>query len=868
MVGRIFRRGRTLWRRNRVKDEIQRELDFHIAMEAAAREDRGADAVEARRTALRDFGGVAATREAVQDARGLTFWDWLSQDVRYALRTLRRSPGYTAATVVTLALGIGANTAVFSVVHAALLTPLPYSEPDRLVRVSLERRGQHRYFPGAGFIDLRAQSRTMDVASSFNYREEGVDLVGPAGPERVRLTFVSANYFRVMGVAPLAGRVFFAEEERPGAPVAIVSEEVWRRYLGARPDAVGRTLTLNGAPVEVVGVLPAWFEDPLQPQVQIWRPENLQAGGHNDWSNNRLSGIARLRPGVTIAAARAEGEALTARQGDNYGVQPPTAIRILPLHDELVGAAGPMLYALLAAVGLLLLLACVNVATLTLARASARGHEMAVRAALGSSRWRLLRQMLTESLVLSLGGAIAGLLLARAVSGVLLAAAPVAVLRPNTGGLEAEVFAYCFAIAVLAGLGFGIVPALQASRPDLETALREGGRSAGASRRQTRTWNALVVCQVAVALVLLVGAGLLLRSLDRLRGVGLGIQPDDVLTFQVHLPDGRYPEAAQRLAFYSSLHARLSALPNVRAVGAISRLPVTGRFHPWGARVAGSDTSHPAEQRVVEGDYFAAVGVPLLRGRLFGAEDSAAAERRIVVSRKLAESVFPGGDPLGRELRILNFQARIIGVVGDVALTARGWYMPTIYHAHPQFAADRNWALTQVVATRGPHPNLIPAIREHLRAIDSGLVLHEPRALAEVVGRGRARERFSLQLIGLFAGLALVLAAVGLYGVLAYSVASRQKEIGIRMALGAPVSSVRRMFVAMGGRLTAAGLVTGGLAALVLTQGLQSLVFGITPHDPVVFATAGVVLAGVAVAAAWIPARAAARVQPLDVLGR
>ena len=437
-------------------------------MEAAERERRGADPGKPsnRPPRLRRcIGGP----EAVHDVRGLTLWDSLSQDVRYTIRTLRRWPGYTAATILTLALGIGANTAVFSVINAAMLTPLPYPDPDKLLRVSLERGGEYRYFPGAGLLDLRTESRTMDVASVYTYNEQGADLVGPAGPERVPVTQVSANYFQVLGVAPIAGRVFGAGEERPDAKVVVISERIWRQYLRCGPRGARRTLMLNGSAFQVIGVLPDSFEDPLQPQVELWQPENLQPGGDNDWDNNRLSAIARLRPGATIATAQAESELLVSRHSTNYGTDLVTSARVAPLQDDLVGAAGPMLYALMAAVGLLLLLACVNVATLMLARAAARTHEITVRAALGSARWRIVRQLLTESLALSIAGGVAGLILARLVTGMLLAAAPVAVLQPDAAALDRTVFLYCFGVALVAGLAFGIAPALHASNPSLET---------------------------------------------------------------------------------------------------------------------------------------------------------------------------------------------------------------------------------------------------------------------------------------------------------------------------------------------------------------------------------------------------------------
>ena len=788
-------------------------------------------------------------------------------DIKFALRALAKAPAFCLVVIVTLALGIGANTAVFSVLHAAILTPLPYPAPEQLVRIYLERGGERRYLPGASLIDLRARSKTLDVASVYTYSEQAVDLTDRGRPERVPLTLTSANYFDVLGVTPMAGRVFTRDEERANVPVAVISARVWRDYFNGDLSAMGRSLTMSGRAVEVIGVLPEWFEDPLQPNVEIWLPEDLQPGGQNGWGNNRLSAIARLRAGFSLHDAIAEGAVLVAAQAPHFNAPTPISIRVLPLQKDIVGSAGPMLYVLLGAVGLLLLLACVNVASLLLARAAGRTQEMTVRAALGSSRWRIVRQLLTESVVLSIAGGAVGLFLAYVVSRLLLAAAPVAMLQADTS-LDVQVFAYCFVIALIAGLGFGVVPALHASRPDLDAVLREGGRSGGASRQQTRIWNALVVCQVGVALVLLVGAGLLLKSFHRLQNVDLRISPENVLTYQVNLPGGRYT-AEQRREFHLELHRRVSALPGVKAAGAVSKLPVTGTYHSWGTRIPGAAgwVLQP-EQRTIEGAYFDAVGIPVIRGRAFGPEDHAAAERRVVISESVAQALFPGLDPIGRKVQVLSATPTVIGVVPDVALNARGERAPAVYHSHSQFAENRNWSLTQVVATNGPVHGIVDAIRRELAAVDPQLVLHQPQPLSDVIGRGQARERFSLQLIGAFAVLAMAIAGIGLYGVLAYSVTSRRREIGIRMALGAQPSSVRSLFVGTGGKLTAVGLLAGVCAALLLTRGLQSLVFEVSVLDPVVFLAAAAMLALVAAAAAWIPARAATRVDPLEVLGK
>ena len=788
----------------------------------------------------------------------------MNDDLKFALRALRKAPAFCLIVIATLSLGIGANTAVFSVLHAAILTPLPYPSPHELVRIYTESGGERSYLSGSALIELRDQIRTLEVATSYTYSERSVDLTDRGRPERVAATMVSANYFDVMGVALLAGRAFTRDEERRDPRVAVVNQRVWQDYLGGDPGALGRTVTMDGVAVQVVGVMPAGFEDPFQPRVEIWLPENLQPGGQNSWGNHYLSAVARLRSGHSFADAVAETRIIAERQAPNYRSGRPPTLALVPLQTDIVGAAGPMLYVLLGAVALLLLLACANVASLLLARAAGRSAELTVRAALGSSRWRIVRQLLVESVALSLTGGVVGLALAFGVSRLLLSAAPVTVLDAGAS-LDVQVFLYCFAVAFLSGLAFGVVPALHASRPDLETVLREGGRSGGASRRQTRAWNALVVCQVGVALVLLIGAGLLLKSFHRLQRAPLGIVTDGVMTLQVNLPTSRYPTEARR-AFYPAFQQRIAALPGVKAVGAVSRLPVTGVYHMWGARLPGT-TGWPLQpdQRTIEGDYFKALGIPILRGRTFGPEDHANVERRVVVSESVVNTLFPGVDPLGRQIQVLNANLVIIGVVPDLAVTARAAFRPVVYHSHIQFADNRNWSLVQVIATDG-RPGLVEAVRRELQAIDSQLVIHQPQRLDDVIGRERGRERFSLQLIGAFALLALVIAGIGLYGVLAYAVTSRRHEIGIRMALGAQPSSVRGLFVSRGGILAALGIAAGAGAALLATRALQSLVFEISVLDPVVFAVAALMLAAVAAVAAWIPARAATRVEPLEVL--
>jgi putative ABC transport system permease protein len=798
--------------------------------------------------------------------------DSIMRDVKYALRSVAASKKFAAIVVVTLALGIGANTAVFGVLNAVVLRPLPYDHPERLVRVYHSAGGDdNSYMTGLAAVAYREQSKTLDFAILYTYSVEGADLTDRPVPERVRVLPVSADYFRVLGVRPVVGQIFARADERPNQRLAVVSTRIWRKYLDGAADAAGRLLQVNGTPYQVVAVLPDGFDDPLESGVDMWVPLNTQPGGPNSFDNYYLSAIGRLKPGASVEQAKAELATIASGMQTNRPAGTSLwSANVVPLQTDTIGSAGPMLWILLGAVGLLLIIACVNVASLFLARGAARETELAVRAALGCSGWRLVRQLLVESVLLSLTGGVAGLLLARIISGALLAAAPAAVTRVGSEALEQSVLAFSFGVAVLAGMAFGVAPAIQATRPDLEGMLRESGRSSSGSRRQTRARNVLVVCQVALALILLIGAGLLLRTFDRLRAVDLGVRTSNVLTFSVHLPMGRYGDAQQRARFHRDFQARLEKLPGVRAAAAISRLPVTGTYHSWGSRRADLPPEArgvQAQQRVVEGPYFKAVGIPLLRGRTFGPEDDAKAPRRVVISQELARQLFPSDDPIGKRLRVAGGEPEIIGVAGDVALGARAALRPYVYHSHSQFAGDRNWALTQVVALdTEPSPSVLAEAKRELAQIDPALVLYEPKMLDDVIGAGVAQERFALLLVASFALLALVLAAVGIYGVLSYSVSRRSREMGIRMALGAPAASVRTLIVRDGGRLAALGIVLGCAGAYAATRVLRSMLFEVSATEPLVFVSAAAVLGLVAMAASWIPARAATKADPLQAV--
>ena len=792
-----------------------------------------------------------------------------TRDVAYAVRSLLSAKKFSAIVILTLALGLGANTAVFSVLHAVVIRPLPYDDPDRLVRVYHVSGEVDSYMPGPAFRAYRDGSTTLDLAPVYTYNSEGADLTDRAQPERVTVLRVGADYFRVLGVRPVAGQPFARDQERADANAVVVTERIWREYLGGRQDAIGQSLSINGVRQQVVAVLPDAFDDPLVPGVEIWTPIDIQTPSRNEWYNHYLSVVGRLRPGATLAQAQAELKTIASQIESNYGASTVRrSARVTPLQVDTVGTAGSLLWMLLGAVGLLLTIACVNVAGIVLARGAARAQELAVRAALGCSGWRLARQLIIESLLLSLAGGIVGLVSAGIVTRLLLAAAPESVARVAAGASgSGVVFAFGFVVALVAGLAFGLAPALQHARPNLEGVLRESGRGSSGSRRQARFRQVLVVCQIALALVLLTGAGLLMRSFERLSGVDLGLRAENVLTFQVSLPAGRYAEPERRAAFHIAFQERLAAMPGVKAAGAVSRLPVTGTYHTWNAGRTDrpENASVSADQRVVEGRFFEALGIRILRGRTFTAQDGAT-PRQVVINDRLARTLYPNEDPIGRQLRVSGGEAQIIGVVADVAVGARQATPSIVYHLHRQFAANRNWGLTEVVSSNRAETGLLDDIRRELHAIDPALVLHQPRMLADVIGRGVAQERFALLVVASYAALALALAAVGLYGVLSYSVSRRRREMGIRLALGAQTGAVRALVVREGGLLAIAGVAAGLAGALAATRALGTLLFGVTARDPLTFALAAVTLIAVALIASWIPARAATRIDPVHAL--
>jgi len=803
--------------------------------------------------------------------------DHLIRDLRTTFRSIRKRPGFSSVVIITLAMGIGANTAVFSIFNGVLLRPLPYAEPEDLVRIYQQWEDAEtgeisygfNYFTGLDYLDHRAQTEIFEgVAAFYTYREMGSDLTGGDRPERIVRMPVSSEFFQVLGVSPVRGRAFSRDEERLGVPLAVLSHGLWQRHFAGADDVLNRTLMLDGLVHEVVGVMPRGFQGPMGRQVEVWTPENLDpAHDRNSRSNHYLSVVARLAPGVTLPQARDRMGVLMRRIYETESVEEGVWLsQIVPLHEDRVGESRATLLVLLAAVALVLLSTCVNVANLFLVRSLSRAQELAVRVALGSGRGGLIRQLLSESMALALLGGLLGLGLAWSGIRALLALAPEGLPRITEISLNGPVLLFTLAVSVVTGLVFGLAPTLRLSRPDLVGDLRDGGRGSTGGRDHHRLRSVLVVSEVAVALVLLVGAGVLIRSFQALTEVDLAVRVEGVLTYEVHLPDVRYAQGEDRVLFYQDLFPRVESIPGVQSVGATSWLPVQGRYHDWGVtRVEGEELSgdwNGSDMRMVAGDYFEVLGIDLIQGRYLGPQDRADSDPVCVINRFIQERDFPEGDPVGKLLYAAGSPRTVVGVVEDVPHDAVGSGSPQTYIHHNQFASNRNWALIQTVAFEGDSGALVSAIREELRRVDPDLVLFRVRTMESVLAGGIARERFSMLLMGVFSVMALLLAAIGIYGVLSYLVSQRSHEIGIRMALGAAPRDVRRLVVGQGMVLAGVGIGAGMLAALFLGRWLRSMVFQVEVTDPWVFGLVAVGLTVTTWVSAYLPARRATRVDP------
>jgi len=798
-----------------------------------------------------------------------TLW----QDLRYGFRMLIKNPGFMAVAVIALALGIGANTAIFSVVNAVLLRPLPYRQPEQLVMVWEDYRGrggpEREWLSPADLQDWREQNQIFEHIAAMN--NWGPTLTGQAEPEMLVGAAVSHNMFAALGIEPSLGRSFRPEEDKAGAErVVVLSHSLWQRRFGSDTGIVGKALTLSGDSYTVVGVMPASFKFPVIANVELWR--TLQPGLNPNCQRGcvTLRAIARLKPEVTLERARTEMNAIARRIEEQFpDTNKGVGATLIPLHEQLVGNIRQAMLVLLGAVAFVLLIACANVANLMLARSAAREKEMAVRAALGAGRGRIVRQLLTESLLLALVGGTLGLVLAYWMVDLLVRFSPQGAPRVDEIAIDGRVLGFTLGIALLTGVVFGLAPALQVSRTDLNHSLKEGGRDAQSGARGGRLRGALVVAEMALALMLLVGAGLMIKSFVMLQRVDAGFNPDHVLTLNIALPRINYPDRPQIVAFYTQLLDRIKALPGVQSAGLTSSLPLTGNNTDVNFLVEGrpqppSNQQPAAWYSQVSPDYFRAMGMRLVKGRVFTEQDNEQAPRVVIISETLARRYFPGEDPLGKRIGSPNNWREIVGVMTDV----KHFGLET--DARPSmFLADRQSParfMAVVVRTAGEPLQIASAVRGAVWAGDKNLAVANVTPMTQLVSASIAQPRFILLLLGVFAGVALTLAAVGIYGVMSYSVTQRTREIGVRMALGARPRDVMRLVVGQGLLLTAAGVGIGLGGAVALTRLMNTLLFGVKPTDPVTFAVITLLLTSVALLACYLPARRAMKVDPMIAL--
>ena len=868
---------------SRVRREVDDELRFHLDMKTQELIDAGASPADAYSRASAEFGDIEYTRRYLNDTdrarmhheRRAELGDELRGDVRFAFRQLRRNPGFTAIALVTLALGIGANTAIFSVVRGVLLAELPYAEPSGLIRVySKIERGMVSVSP-ADFADWRRQSTRFSALAAS--AEGTVNLTGSGTAERFTQARVSANMFQLLGVRVALGRAFAPGEDAPDAPrVVILSDGLWRSRFGGDPAIIGKSIRLDDFPTEVIGVAPREMRYPSP--VDLWLTTRFSARDLSDGNRGSrwIDVIGRLAPGATREQAQSEMNAIARRlelQDPKHNAGYST--RLLQLRDDIVGGVRPALIILLAAVGFVMLIACANVASLMLGRTAARESELAVRTALGAGRGRLIRQLLTESCCLALAGGVLGLALALAGTRLLVSFAPSDIPRLYNVRMNGTVLLFTLGTTALAALFFGVVPALQASGTDTILHLRTGDRGSRTRPGSARARSVLVVAEITLALMLLVGAGLLIKSFERLREVNPGFTAARVSTFTVTLSPVKYETLEQQRTFSTRLLDAIHRIPGVDSAALTFGLPLSGTSFQLSYDVQGRPAPPPnaeprAQVRIVSPGYFATVGIPLVRGRVFGAADRPGNPRTMVVSEETVRRYFPGEDPIGKHIDFGwnrdgdHLSGEIVGVVGDVRQHGLSDAVtPHIYAAWDQWPIDE---ITVVMRSRGDPAVALEAARATVLSLDRDLPVYDAFTLETMVDRALGQPRLYVLLLSIFAALAVVLAVVGIYGVIAYTVQQRTREIGIRIALGASRERVVAMVVRGGLILALAGIALGSAGAYAVSRVLQSLLFGVGARDPFTFVAVAALLGGVALLASWLPARRAARVDPLRAM--
>jgi len=884
----LWLRLKALVRRRELDRDLDDELQFHLAMREQKLREQGVGAEEAPYAARRQFGNVTLFKETSRELWGFRWLETFAQDLRYGLRQLGRNPGFTAVAVLTLALGIGANTALFSIVNGVLLNPLPYPEPDRLVTLH-ESKPNFPYgaisYPN--FLDWQKDNHTF--SSMAIGRGYGFTLTGAGESQRIRAEFVTSDFFLVLGVKPLIGRPFTPGEDGFGAaPIALISEGLWKRKFGSGRDILSKTLILDGKSYTIVGVVPASFDlllksfTPKEVYIPIgqWDHHGLkvrQAG-------LGIHGIGRLKPGITLQQARADMDGVTRNLATAYpDADLGIGAAILPLKEDMVGDIRPILIVLLAAVGFVLLIACVNVANLLLARSAGRQREFAVRVALGASPARVIRQLLTESLLLALAGGGLGMILAALGTQAVLKVLPATLPRASEIGIDAHVLIFTVAASVLAGILFGLAPALKISKPNLQETLKDAGR--GTSGSHHRTQGAFVVIEMATALVLLIGAGLMTRTLTRLWGVNPGFDPNNVLTFGLSLsPAMKKADPAAIRAALREFNSKLSSTPGVQAVslswGAIP-MDTEDDEHFWmegQPKPSNESEMYSALSYTVEPDYLRIMRIPLRRGRFFTAQDNEHSPAVAVIDDVCARMYFPNEDPIGRRIKLPNMNdqaAEIVGVVGHV----KQWGLDSddtqslraqLYHSFTQLP-DEAMALAipgtgVLVRSEGAAAPLFASLRHTSQLMNNEQVIYGAQTMNEVIAGSLATRQFSMMLLGSFALVALLLASVGIYGVLAYLVGQRTHEIGIRVALGAGRYEVLRLVVGQGARMALLGVALGLAASMGLTRLMSGMLYGVSATDPLTFIAVAILLILVALAACYIPARRAMKVDPMVAL--
>jgi putative ABC transport system permease protein len=831
---------------------------------------------------MRSFGNLNRAVDAAYDVKGGGIFETLAQDIRYGARMLAKHKAFTSVAVITLALGIGANTAIFSVVNELLLRPLPYRDADRIVTVwEVSPGGRHQNSTSrANFRAWRQQTTSFNYMSVFS--DQRLNLTGTGDPEELSVQFTSPDFFKILGVDPILGRTFLPEDDKGGqSPVAVLSYGLWQRRFGGQANLVGQPITLNDTKFTVIGVMPPSFQFHFKQHSGTGRPAELWTilpmpiGPGANERGRFLGTVARLKDGVSVDQAGAELRTIHARLSDtepqfnkNYSAE------VLPLREQFFGNVRRPLWLMLGAVGFVLLIACANVANLLLSLATSREKEIALRAALGARRTRIIRQLLTESLLLALLGSVLGLGFAWLGIKALVAISPRDLVSLQTVGLNLTALAWTLGVSILTGIIFGLAPALHISRLNLNDSLKDGGKSESSQASGSRRLrNALVVSEIALAVVLLASAGLLIRSFLRLQHVDRGFNTDNILTMVVRLPD-RYREDPQVINFFSQTLERVRQLPTVRSAGMVNFLPLYGGMgSSTGFKILGQPEPPPGQGpscdvRVVDGGYFGTMGIPLLRGRNFSDAEQREPKRVILINEALARQYFPNQDPLGQRLDVVMFDdptpTEIIGIVGNVRYdTLIDEAPPAVYFSH----SDLTYSfMTLVVRTDGDPTAIAPAIQREIRALDPNQPVSDVRTMNQVMSEWVARSRFNTLLLGLFAGLATLLAAVGIFGVMNYSVALRTRELGLRLAVGAQPRQVLLLVLRQGLLLTAVGVLLGLAAAIALTRLLSGLLFGVAAVDVTTFSSISLFLVIVSLLACYLPARRAMRIDPLSAL--